>query len=43
MAQRRPIREKLYAAMDPMEAIRAAAGSAADGALPNAAIPISSQ
>jgi hypothetical protein len=37
------MREKLYAATDPMEAIRAAAGSAADGALPNAAIPISSQ
>lgn len=40
MAQRRPMREKLYAAIDPIDAIRAAAGRAADGALPNAAIPV---
>ena len=39
MAQRRPMSEKLYAAMDPMPAMSAAAGMAAEGALPKAAIP----
>jgi hypothetical protein len=39
MAQRRPSREKLYAAMTPMVAISRAAGMAADGASPNAAMP----
>ena len=39
IAHRRPMREKLYAAIDPMPAMSAAAGMAADGALPNAAIP----
>ncbi len=39
MAQRRPRREKLYAAMEPMPAMRRAAGMEADGASPNAAIP----
>jgi len=32
--------EKLYAAMAPMPAMRPAAGMAADGASPNAAIPV---
>jgi hypothetical protein len=32
--------EKLYAAMAPIPAMRPAAGIAADGASPNAAIPV---
>jgi hypothetical protein len=39
MAQRRPMREKLYAAIAPMVAIRMEAGMAAEGASPKAAIP----
>lgn len=39
MAQRRPMSEKLYAAIDPMPAMSAAAGMAAEGAFPKAAIP----
>jgi hypothetical protein len=39
MAHNRPRRAKLYAAMIPIVAIRNAAGIAADGASPNAAIP----
>ena len=39
MAQRRPRREKLYAAMAPIVAMRIAAGMAAEGLSPNAAIP----
>lgn len=39
IAHKRPIREKLYAAMDPIPAMSAAAGIAAEGASPKAAIP----
>ena len=39
MAHKRPRREKLYAAMAPIVAIRIAAGMAALGASPKAAIP----
>ena len=43
IAQRRPSKEKLYAAIDPIDAISIAAGTAADGASPNAAIPVGKQ
>jgi hypothetical protein len=39
MAHNRPRRAKLYAAMIPIVTIRNAAGIAADGASPKAAIP----
>ena len=40
MAHKRPSMEKLYAAIEPIPAMRAAAGMAADGASPKAAIPV---
>ena len=40
MAQRRPNRLNLYPVMDPMTAMRTAAGSATPGASPKAAMPV---
>ena len=40
MAHKRPSMEKLYAAIEPIPAMRAAAGMAADGASPKGAIPV---
>ena len=40
MAHKRPSMEKLYAAIEPIPAMSTAAGMAADGASPKAAIPV---